>query len=123
MRRCRSWRYHNVEGHTGHLPGGKCRRCWSPCRNRIPGDEWADGVRRCEDCVEALLHCPEVAVRRALVEEPGQRDDVLRALLTDPNGPVALAAERELFGRDNAVVLPEIKVPEETLTGRRRSVW
>lgn len=123
MRRCRSWRYHAVPGHTGHRPGGQCRKCWTPCRTRLTKAEWAAGQRRCEGCVNALLFSAEVDVRRALVAEPGQQEDVLRALTTDSNGPVSLAAERELHARGNPIIQPTLRVPADTVHGADRSIW
>jgi len=114
VRRCRSWRYVDI-GHTGHRPGGRCRQCWRPCRNRIPKSEWAAGTRRCSDCVEALLFSPEPQVRRILVDEPGQQRDVLVALTTDTSGPVAMAAQRRL---------EELDIQQTAARhGSGRSVW
>jgi hypothetical protein len=120
-RRCRSWRYHVVPEHAGHQPGGKCRRCWTPCRTCLTKEQWAAGTRRCEACVDALLQSPEVSVRRTLVEEPGQSEAVLRALLTDPNGPIALAAERALS--TTATDCVHSTVDSTVNSTQVRSVW
>lgn len=140
MARCRSWRYVD-SGHSGHRPG-ECRTCWRPCRDRLTREQVKAGVRRCDDCTEALLFCPDVAVRKALVEEPDLPRDVLVALTTDASGPVAFAAARRLEALDAAaaeraeveqveavpvevgVVIPEpVKTKPKRAHGRERTVW
>lgn len=93
--RCRSWRYRHTDGHQGHLPG-QCRSCWRPCHARLPKPERGVAARRCEDCTQALLQCPDVAVRKALASEDDLDRSILIALTTDPAGPVAMAAQRRL---------------------------
>lgn len=95
MRRCKSWRFHDV-GHSGHMPGGRCRKCWTPCHARISKTRWQDGVRRCDRCVHSLLYAPDPQVRRALAKEPRQSRTVLEVLIDDPDGSVAFAAEQAL---------------------------
>lgn len=94
-RACASWRYLGFEGHTHALPE-QCVRCWRPCKNVLSKEQWESGQRRCEDCVQSLVHCPIPAVRRALVEEENLPEDVLQVLVTDPNGPVSMKARRRL---------------------------
>lgn len=137
-RRCRSWRYHHIADHAGHRPGGSCRRCWTPCHQVIPKDDWIAGTRRCDGCTDALLFSPDVHVRRALVDEPDISDAVLGALVTDSNGPIALTAQRLLDERaaardaDATDTLTQMLGDEDAqtpLTGSepavssRRSVW
>lgn len=121
-RTCKSWRYHATSGHSGHLPGGKCRQCWTPCRSKLTKPEWQAGKRRCEACVDAILQSPEIAVRRALVDEPDLDTSVLRVLVTDPNGPIALAAERALEARGlNTSPHDLADVPRSSESDRERS--
>lgn len=124
-RRCTSWRFHDIPEHVGHLPGGKCRKCWTPCHARLTQEEWDAGQRRCDACVDALLQSSDPTVRRALVDEPNQDVAVLRVLVTDPNGPIALAAERALSVRSQDAGLAGD--PRPAADGRgpstMRSVW
>jgi hypothetical protein len=94
-RACASWRYVGFEGHS-HPNPEDCSRCWLPCQNVLSRERWSAGVRRCEECVQSLVHCPLPAVRKALVDETNVSEDVLRALVTDPNGPVSMKARRKL---------------------------
>lgn len=95
-RACNSWRFVIVSGHDGHDRPGACRDCWKACDNVLSRDQWAAGIRRCDECVQSLVHCPLVSVRRALVDEKNLPEAVLRVLMTDRNGPVSMKALRRL---------------------------
>ncbi|MBN9214686.1 MAG: hypothetical protein J0J04_07720 [Microbacterium sp.] len=94
-RACTSWRFVAVDGHKDHLPG-ECPKCWVACGNVLSREQWADGIRRCEECVESLVHCPILQVRKALVDEKDPAEDVLATLVTDSYGPVSMKARRLL---------------------------
>lgn len=92
MARCTSWRYTGGQADTDDiLPVGADRAIWRPCRSRVPA-----GTTRCTDCENALLLCPSVAVRRALVSEDSVSLEVLRTMTTDSNPGIALIAEQKL---------------------------
>ena len=92
MTRCRSWRYIGAASENpSQLPVGRDRRSWRPCRNRIDR-----GVRRCRECEDSLVTCPNTAVRRALAVEEPQTDHVLRALESDPSPVVSSVAVSRL---------------------------
>lgn len=97
LRRCRSWRFNVVRGHDGHDKPGACRECWTPCFAPIAKTNWKQGERRCGDCERSLIHCQMVSVRRALVADPFVTPSVLKALRSDPSGPVSMAAEKALY--------------------------
>lgn len=78
MPRCATWRFTDAGDITRILPVGADHKVWSPCRERVhTKGQW------CDACVNAMLLCPEVDVRRALVEHPGLSDQALRDLTTD----------------------------------------
>jgi hypothetical protein len=80
MARCATWRFTDVGDLTRILPVGGDHKVWRPCRERVPTKgAW------CEDCVTAMILCPELEVRRALVEHPGLDERFLRDLTTDPD--------------------------------------
>lgn len=95
-RACQSWRYQGAPGHESHANPKHCRKCWIPCGNVLTRDEWNDGVRRCEECVHALVHCPIPRVRMVLVNEDKLSDDILMVLTTDTNATIAAKARRRL---------------------------
>lgn len=80
MARCATWRFTDAGDITRILPVGGDHKVWSPCRERVAtkGD-WCDG------CITAMLLCPDIDVRRALVEHPGLTDHHLHDLTTDPD--------------------------------------
>lgn len=80
MARCATWRFTEVGDISRILPVGRDHGVWAPCRERVP-----DRGAWCEDCINAMLLCPEVEVRRALVEHPGLSDRTLNDLTTDPD--------------------------------------
>ena len=139
-RTCQSWRFVIVDGHDRHTEPGACRECWRGCTNVIGKEQWAQGSRRCAECVESLVTCPLVDVRRALVREKALPKSVLQVLQSDPNGTISSKAMRrleEMGPRDdpNAVVVlrtrrqlreatpaPEPERPATT-TPTRPSVW
>lgn len=108
-RACTSWRFVEVDGHEGHARPSDCPKCWRACGTVLTREQWAAGIRRCEQCVQSLVHCPIVAVRRALIEEDGLGEDVLRVLVTDSNGPVSMRARRKL---DELITARAPKEPE-----------
>lgn len=80
MARCTTWRFTDVGDISRILPVGHDRKAWAPCRERVAArGAW------CEGCINAMLLCPEVEVRRALVEHPGLSDRTLRDLTSDPD--------------------------------------
>lgn len=80
MARCATWRFTDVGDLTRILPVGRDQKVWRPCRTKVAAKgEW------CEACVTAMLLCPELEVRRALVEHPGLDQRFLRDLTTDPD--------------------------------------
>lgn len=97
-RACTSWRFVTVDGHKDHLPGD-CPKCWVACGNVLSRDQWADGVRRCAECADSLVHCPILQVRKALVDEERVAEEILAALITDSYGPVSMKARRLLDER------------------------
>lgn len=97
LRLCVSWRFVNVPGHDRHDRPGGCKECWVPCVEKLTLDEWRAGKRRCDTCADSLIHASIPTVRRALVTDKYVTVEVLRALTSDPSGPVSAAAERRLF--------------------------
>lgn len=86
MARCRSWFPAQQDRHRPLHAPGRCRVCWRPCRNRVPG-----GVERCDDCADTLALHPSPRVRRSLAQQT--RDPQLLAfLVTDLSAAVAAAA-------------------------------
>ena len=80
MARCTTWRFTDVGDISRILPVGRDHSVWSPCRERVAArGDW------CEKCINAMLLCPEVDVRRSLVEHPGLSDQTLSDLTTDPD--------------------------------------
>lgn len=98
MPHCRSWRPVRVSGHesAGHAPF-ECRRCWKPCRQQVER-----GTRRCDDCEQALATHPDLAVRKALLDETEQSEKVLNLLTADGNIMVAERAQLQLTRRQEA---------------------
>lgn len=80
MARCTTWRFTDVGDISRILPVGRDHKVWSPCRSKV-----ATKGAWCEECVNAMLLCPEVDVRRVLVEHPGLSDRILNDLTTDPD--------------------------------------
>lgn len=125
---CRSWRFVTVREHDNHSVPGECRECWVPCTNTLTREEYALGIRRCSECVQALMHCPIVAIRRALLDEPNVSDEILRALRTDPNGPISSLAtriidERKMARSPRSATDPlELKIPSPRREHRQLSV-
>ena len=93
---CTSWRFVVVAGHDGHDRPGECRECWQTCTTVLSREEWQAGIIRCDDCVQSLVHCPLVTVRRALLDEKNLPERVLRVLVTDRNGPVSMKALKQI---------------------------
>lgn len=94
MARCKSWRF--IGANSGSdpadfLPVGRNRAYWAPCHSKVD-----PGVHRCPACEASLIMCPNVSVRRALVNEEPASLAVLQALVTDSNPAVALIAEQKL---------------------------
>jgi hypothetical protein len=80
MARCATWRFTDVGDISRILPVGDDHEVWRPCRNRVDAHgDW------CTECVNALLLCPEIEVRRALVEHPSLSLRSLQDLTTDPD--------------------------------------
>jgi hypothetical protein len=78
MARCSTWRFTGGSAVDRILPVGRDHSVWKPCFQRVPeAGQW------CDDCINALMICPDVEVRRALVEHPPLSTKVLRDLKTD----------------------------------------
>ena len=71
------------------------------------------GVRRCRECENALITCPNTAVRRALAVEDPQTDYVLHALESDPSPVVSSVASSRLVATAAAAPVRPV----------RESVW
>lgn len=95
MPRCTAWRFLGAPDISQILPVGRDHSVWKPCRNRV-----ADKGAWCEDCVSALLMCPEVEVRRQLVEHEFLTDQQLKFLTTDTDYATQHRATELLSLRD-----------------------
>ena len=80
MARCATWRFTDIGELDRILPVGRDHKVWRPCRERVP-----DKGLWCDDCIAAMILCPEVEVRRAPVEHDGLTDRQLRDLHSDPD--------------------------------------
>ncbi len=91
MPTCRSWRYNARSGDV-ETPPGKDRAVWTLCTNKVPR-----GVRRCEECLNALLFHPNEQIRVALAKEKGASRTTLELLAhEDPSMVVSSEAEKAL---------------------------
>ena len=90
--RCRSWKPGARPHEPRHDPG-RCRRCWVPCRNKVPRD---GATVRCEECTEAILalHVPRLS--RMLLEETYVPTLLSERLAADLDAGVALAARERI---------------------------
>lgn len=94
MARCATWRFTDVGDLDRILPVGRDHKVWAPCRSKVPArGAW------CDECVTAMILCPEVDVRRALVEHDGLTDQQLRDLHSDPDYITSAAAAAKLQQR------------------------
>ena len=94
MARCATWRVTDIGELDRILPVGRDHKVWRPCRVRVTEKgSW------CTECVAAMLLCPEVEVRRALVEHPGLTETQLRDLTTDPDYITSARAAERLHER------------------------
>lgn len=94
MARCKSWRFIGAASGAdpaAFLPVGGNRAYWATCRNRV-----AVGTERCDVCETSLIMCPNISVRRALVNEAHPSLNVLQSLTSDSNPAIALIAEQKL---------------------------
>lgn len=91
MPTCRSWRY-NIRSGDVNTPPGKDRSVWTLCTNKVPR-----GIRRCDECLNALLFHPNEQVRMALAKEKGASRATLELLANeDPSMIVSAEAEKAL---------------------------
>lgn len=91
MPTCRSWRY-NMRSGDVNTPPGKDRSVWTLCTNKVPR-----GVKRCDECLNALLFHPNEQVRMALAKEKNASRSTLELLANeDPSMVVSAEAEKAL---------------------------
>lgn len=86
--RCHSWRA-LPSAHTPAHPPGECRRCWRPCRSRIPSGA------RCTDCTQALIRHPDPGIRRKALDCRLPAEAVIY-LVSDLDLLVSLTAQEHL---------------------------
>lgn len=92
--RCATWRFTDVGDIARILPVGEDHAVWKPCRNRVAvKGAW------CDECVTAMLLCPEHEIRRALVEMPDLEERFLRDLSSDPDYITSTRAAQILHER------------------------
>lgn len=97
MPTCRSWRYNPASGDI-NTPPGRDRTVWTLCHNRVPR-----GIRRCEECLNALLFHPNPEVRESLAREKDIARSTLEYLAeSDPSMAVSAEAEKALAKLDKS---------------------
>lgn len=103
--RCQSWRFVAAPDDSArYFPVGKDHKVWKPCRRKLNAEESrearapdaSDARKRCRECQDALITCPNPTIRRALANEPGQLLYVLESLVSDNDATVAAAADRRM---------------------------
>lgn len=97
MPTCRSWRYNSSSGNIDALPGTD-RIAWSLCHNKVPR-----GIRRCEECLNALLFHPNPQIRESLAKEKDVSRSTLEYLSeSDPSMAVVAEADKALAKLDKS---------------------